>query len=172
MIAEAKRPFLYFGGGRRRLGRPRGARRPLAQGLHPRGCDPDGPRMPSAGPPPLSRHDRHAREPGGQRPRRGGRPPHRGRAPASTTGRRATRRFAPCAKVLHIDADAAEINKIRAADCRSARGREGSPRGPARPRAARGREGAWAERARSLIATDSLAEPRLGLPPPRHPARA
>jgi acetolactate synthase-1/2/3 large subunit len=69
------------------------------------------------------------------------------------------RRFARGARLIHIDADDAEINKIRAADCRLradakvvlgalaalAPARAGSP---------------WAERARSLIASSSLAEPR------------
>jgi acetolactate synthase I/II/III large subunit len=74
------------------------------------------------------------------------------------------RRFARGARILHIDADAAEINKIRAADF----GLRADARSalsailelvPERDR------GAWAERARSLIASDSLPEPRSE----RHP---
>jgi acetolactate synthase-1/2/3 large subunit len=68
------------------------------------------------------------------------------------------RRFARGAKVLHIDADAAEINKIKAADA--------SVRSDARAALSaliglvpERREGAWAERARTLIAECSLPEP-------------
>jgi acetolactate synthase I/II/III large subunit len=78
------------------------------------------------------------------------------------------RRFARGARVLHIDADAAEINKIRAADLGiradarlalaalldllpAARSAPGASTAPARAR--------WAARAASLIASSSLAQP-------------
>ena len=68
------------------------------------------------------------------------------------------RRFARRAKILHVDADAAEINKIKAA--------EASVRSDARAALSailalvpERREGAWTERARALIAEGSLPEP-------------
>jgi acetolactate synthase-1/2/3 large subunit len=74
------------------------------------------------------------------------------------------RRFARGARVLHIDADAAEINKIRRSDlglrsdakaALAALGRLLPPR-PA---------GEWEERAMSLIASQSLLEPESGSHP-------
>jgi acetolactate synthase-1/2/3 large subunit len=68
------------------------------------------------------------------------------------------KRFARSARVLHIDADAAEIGKIKSADaCLRADARSALAALLALVPARSG--GAWVERVRSLIASDSLAEP-------------
>jgi acetolactate synthase-1/2/3 large subunit len=68
------------------------------------------------------------------------------------------KRFARGAKVLHIDADAAEIGKIRRADAFIRADARAALAALAELVPAR-KGGAWVERARSLIASDSLAEP-------------
>jgi acetolactate synthase-1/2/3 large subunit len=68
------------------------------------------------------------------------------------------RRFARGAKVLHIDADAAEIGKIRKVDA-SIRADAREALAALLPLVSERKEGAWSERARALIASGSLAEP-------------
>jgi acetolactate synthase I/II/III large subunit len=68
-------------------------------------------------------------------------------------------RFARSARVLHIDADAAEINKIRLADL-GLRADARSALSAISPLVPERTDGAWAARARSLIASASLPEPR------------
>jgi acetolactate synthase-1/2/3 large subunit len=69
------------------------------------------------------------------------------------------RRFAREARVLHIDADAAEIGKIRRVDAFVRADARSALAGLAALVPARS-GGAWAKRARSLIASGSLARPR------------
>jgi acetolactate synthase-1/2/3 large subunit len=158
MIAEAERPFLYFGGGVVASGAheelaalSRAAAIPAAATLMGLGClPPDHPLYLGM----IGMHGSRAVNALAQEADLliavGARFDDRATGDSSS--------FAPDAKVLHIDADAAEINKIRAADCHlraDARAALAALLARVPPR----RGGAWAERARSLIATDSLAKP-------------
>jgi acetolactate synthase I/II/III large subunit len=158
MIAEAKRPFLYFGGGVTASGAhaelaalSRKAMIPAAATLMGLGClPPDHPLYLGM----IGMHGSRAVNVLAEEA-------DLLIAVGARFDDRATgdpRRFARDARVLHVDADAAEIGKIRAADafiCADARAALAALTElvPARS------GGAWAGRARSLIASGSLAEP-------------
>jgi acetolactate synthase-1/2/3 large subunit len=158
MIAEAKRPFLYFGGGVTASGAhaelaalSRKAMIPAAATLMGLGC------LPPGHPLYLGMIGMH----GSRAVNVLAEEADLLIAVGARFDDRATgdpRRFARDARVLHVDADAAEIGKIRAADafiCADARAALAAliELVPARS------GGAWADRARSLIASGSLAEP-------------
>jgi acetolactate synthase-1/2/3 large subunit len=69
------------------------------------------------------------------------------------------RRFARAAKIIHIDADSAEINKIRRADL-GIRADARSALGAIADRVHERKRSSWAEEAASLISSYSLPEPR------------
>jgi acetolactate synthase-1/2/3 large subunit len=158
MIAESRRPFLYFGGGVMAAGAhaelealSRKASIPAAATLMGIGC------LPPGHPLYLGMIGMH-----------GSRAVNVLAEEADLLiavgvrfDDRATgdvKRFARGAKVLHIDADAAEIGKIRRADAFIRADARSALAALAELVPAR-KADAWVERARSLIASSSLAEP-------------
>jgi acetolactate synthase-1/2/3 large subunit len=158
MIAEAERPFLYFGGGVTASGAHEElaalslkASIPAAATLMGLGC------LPSDHPLYLGMIGMH----GSVAVNALAEEADLLIAVGARFDDRATgdvRKFARRAKVLHIDADAAEINKIRAADFSIRADAKAVLAALADLVPARS-GGAWAERALSLIASGSLAEP-------------
>ena len=106
----------------RRRRHPQGARRGGAAGAGgahglPGRHHADGARRVPRRPPAVPRHAGHARQLHRGHVDAEGRPAHRARARASTTGSRArSSAFAPDAKIIHVDIDPAELGKVRRAD--------------------------------------------------------
>jgi acetolactate synthase I/II/III large subunit len=157
LIAEAKRPFLYFGGGVTAAGAhaelaalSRKASIPAAATLMGLGC------LPPEHPLYLGMIGMH----GSRAVNALAEEADLLIAVGARFDDRATgdpRRFARAARVLHVDADAAEIGKIRSADAFIRADARSALAALAALVPAR-EEGAWAARARSLIASHSLAE--------------
>jgi acetolactate synthase I/II/III large subunit len=159
LIADSKRPFLYFGGGVTSAGAhgelaalARKASIPAAATLMGLGC------LPPEHPLYLGMIGMH----GSRAVNELAEEADLLIAVGARFDDRATgdpRRFAVGARVLHVDADAAEIGKIRRVDASvRADAREALAGLAALVPARKG--GAWEERARSLIASGSLARPR------------
>jgi acetolactate synthase I/II/III large subunit len=159
MIAAAERPFLYFGGGVTAAGAhaelaelSRKAEIPAAATLTALGC------LPPDHPLYLGMIGMH----GSRAVNELAEEADLIIAVGARFDDRATgdvRRFARGARVLHIDADAAEINKIRAADLGIRADAKAALEAVAALVPERKGSG-WAARARELIASDSLPEPR------------